>query len=72
MVTKTISRETYQKLARLSAQGIILVILTFLGLMLGMEIDTNTGMVPTFTIGLLITGFSIGIWGFYREAIGSK
>jgi len=68
MVNKTIPRETFQKLAQLSAQGIILVILTFLGLMLGMEIDTNTGMVPLFTIILLIVGFSLGIWRFYIEA----
>ncbi len=71
MVNKTISRDLYNKLARLSSQGIILVILTFIGLLVGVEIDSNTGMIPAFTIVFIFVGFSLGIWGFYRE-VGSR
>ena len=65
MVNKTISREIYNKLARLSAQGIILVALTFLGLILGNEIDEAMGLIPTFSVLFLVIGFGLGIKGFY-------
>lgn len=71
MVKKTTDRQLYNKLARLSAQGIILVILTFLGLIVGMKIDDIIGMVPTFTVGCLFVGFVIGISRFYVEAFKS-
>lgn len=67
MVNKTIDKKLSAKLTRLSAQGIILVILTFLGLLIGMKIDMIIGMIPTFTIILLVVGFALGIRGFYLE-----
>ena len=64
---KHIDKNTYLKICRLSSQGITLVILTFLGLIIGIKLDDITGMIPNFMLLFLIGGILLGIRGFYLE-----
>jgi F0F1-type ATP synthase assembly protein I len=67
-----LSRELLQKIARISAHGLVLVVVTFLGLYLGMYIDKLTGLAPNFTFLFLIVGIILGFKGFIQEAITER
>ena len=67
-----LSRELLQKIARISAHGLVLVVVTFLGLYLGMYIDKVTGLAPNFTFLFLIAGIILGFKGFIKEAISER
>jgi len=67
-----VPRELMQKIARISAHGLVLVVVTFLGLYLGMYIDKVTGLAPNFTFLFLIVGIVLGFKGFIQEAITER
>jgi F0F1-type ATP synthase assembly protein I len=64
-----IPRALANRLSRISAYSLVLVIMTFLGLYLGLWLDKVTGMAPNFTLLFLITGIVIGFKGFIQEVI---
>ncbi len=57
------------RIARISSHGLVLVIMTFLGLYLGVYLDGVTGMAPNFTLVGFILGVILGFRGFVKEAI---
>jgi F0F1-type ATP synthase assembly protein I len=67
-----IPRELLQKITRISAHGLVLVVVTFLGLYLGMYIDKVTGLAPNFTFLFLIVGIILGFKGFIQETISER
>jgi F0F1-type ATP synthase assembly protein I len=67
-----VPRELLQKITRISAHGLVLVVVTFLGLYLGMYIDKVTGLAPNFTFLFLIVGIVLGFKGFIQEAITER
>jgi len=67
-----VPRELLQKITRISAHGLVLVVVTFLGLYLGMYIDKVTGMAPNFTFLFLIVGIILGFKGFIQETITER
>ena len=67
-----VPRELLQKITRISAHGLVLVVVTFLGLYLGMYIDKVTGMAPNFTFLFLIVGIVLGFKGFIQETITER
>lgn len=67
-----VPRELVQKITRISAHGLVLVVVTFLGLYLGMYIDKVTGLAPNFTFLFLIVGIVLGFKGFIQEAITER
>jgi hypothetical protein len=67
-----VPRELLQKIARISAHGLVLVVVTFLGLYLGMYIDKVTGLTPNFTFLFLIAVIILGFKGFIQEAISER
>ena len=67
-----VPRELLQKITRISAHGLVLVVVTFLGLYLGMYIDKVTGMAPNFTFLFLIAGIILGFKGFIQETITER
>lgn len=56
--------KTKQKIIRISSQGIVLVIVTYLGLYIGLYLDKLTMMTPNFMIAFIILGVVIGFSGF--------
>jgi F0F1-type ATP synthase assembly protein I len=64
-----IPRALANRLSRISAYSLVLVIMTFLGLYGGMELDRLTGMTPNFTLVCLIIGIVLGFKGFIEELI---
>ncbi len=64
-----IPRALANRLSRISAYSLVLVIMTFLGLYLGLWLDKVTGMAPNFTLLFLISGIAIGFKGFIQEVI---
>jgi F0F1-type ATP synthase assembly protein I len=64
-----IPRALANRLSRISAYSLVLVIMTFLGLYAGLWLDKATGMAPNFTLLLLIVGIVIGFKGFIEEVI---
>jgi F0F1-type ATP synthase assembly protein I len=67
-----IPRELLQKITRISAHGLVLVVVTFLGLYLGMYVDKVTGLAPNFTFLFLIVGIILGFKGFIQETITER
>ena len=67
-----VPRELVQKITRISAHGLVLVVVTFLGLYLGMYIDKVTGLAPNFTFLFLIVGIILGFKGFIQETITER
>lgn len=67
-----VPRELVQKITRISAHGLVLVVVTFLGLYLGMYIDKVTGLAPNFTFLFLMVGIVLGFKGFIQEAITER
>ncbi|HQI02502.1 MAG TPA: AtpZ/AtpI family protein [Deltaproteobacteria bacterium] len=64
-----IPRALANRLSRISAYSLVLVIMTFLGLYAGLWLDRLTGMAPNFTLLLLIVGIVLGFKGFIEEVI---
>ena len=64
-----IPRALANRISRISAYSLVLVVMTFLGLYLGVWLDKVTGMAPNFTFLFLITGIAIGFKGFIQEVI---
>jgi len=64
-----IPRALANRLSRISAYSLVLVIMTFLGLYAGLWLDRLTGMAPNFTLLLLIVGIVIGFKGFIEEVV---
>ena len=64
-----IPRALANRLSRISAYSLVLVIMTFLGLYLGLWLDKVTGMAPNFTLLFLISGIAVGFKGFIQEVI---
>jgi F0F1-type ATP synthase assembly protein I len=64
-----IPRALANRLSRISAYSLVLVIMTFLGLYLGLWLDKVTGLAPNFTLVLLIAGIAIGFKGFIQEVV---
>jgi F0F1-type ATP synthase assembly protein I len=65
-------RELTNKIARISAHGLMLVIITFLGLYAGMYLDKITGMTPSLTFIFLTLGIILGFKGFIQEVISER
>ena len=63
-----IDRKLLNTIARVSSQGLILVILSFLGLYAGIYLDGIFNMAPNMTFLFLMVGISIGFFGFVRES----
>jgi F0F1-type ATP synthase assembly protein I len=64
-----IPRKIMNRVARISALSFVLVIMTFLGLYVGLYIDQITHMAPNFTLLGLVIGIVLGFRGFIHEAI---
>jgi F0F1-type ATP synthase assembly protein I len=64
-----ISRALANRISRISGYSLVLVVMTFLGLYGGMELDRLTGMTPNFTLVCLIIGVVLGFKGFIQEVI---
>jgi F0F1-type ATP synthase assembly protein I len=64
-----IPRELANRISRISGYSLVLVVMTFLGLYGGMELDKLTGMTPNFTLVCLIIGVVLGFKGFIQEVI---
>ena len=64
-----IPRALANRLSRISAYSLVLVIMTFLGLYAGLWLDRLTGMAPNFTLLLLIVGIVLGFKGFIEEVV---
>ncbi|MGD0819760.1 MAG: AtpZ/AtpI family protein [Desulfomonilia bacterium] len=62
-------RKLSGRIARISALSFVLVIMTFLGLYVGMYVDQITHMAPNFTMLGLIIGIVIGFKGFVEEVL---
>ena len=62
-------RTLLRKITRISALSFILVIMTFLGLYLGLYVDRITDMAPNFTFLGLVIGIAIGFKGFIDEVL---
>ncbi len=65
-------RTLVKRITRISALSFILVIMTFLGLYVGLYIDKITHMAPNFTFLGLILGIAIGFKGFIEEVLGER
>ncbi len=63
------SRALSNRLVRISAYSMIMVVCTYLGLYLGLYIDKLTGMSPNFTLVCLICGIALGFHGFIQETL---
>lgn len=61
-----------QKIVRISALSFVLVIMTFIGLYVGLYIDRITHMAPNFTFLGLILGIAIGFKGFIEEVLRER
>ena len=66
--TYKIPRKLLNRITRISALSFVLVIMTFLGLYVGLYIDQITNMAPNFTLLGLIIGIVLGFRGFLHEA----
>jgi F0F1-type ATP synthase assembly protein I len=64
-----IPRALANRISRISAYSLVLVVMTFLGLYLGIWLDKVTGLAPNFTLVLLVSGIAIGFKGFIQEVI---
>jgi F0F1-type ATP synthase assembly protein I len=64
-----IPRALANRISRISGYSLVLVVMTFLGLYGGMELDRLTGMTPNFTLVCLIIGVVLGFKGFIQEVI---
>lgn len=64
-----VPRALANRLSRISGYSLVLVVMTFLGLYLGLWLDKVTGMAPNFTLLLLIVGIALGFKGFVQEVI---
>jgi F0F1-type ATP synthase assembly protein I len=62
-------RTLLRKITRISALSFIMVIMTFLGLYLGLYVDRITDMAPNFTFLGLVIGIAIGFKGFIDEVL---
>ncbi len=63
------SRKVLKRITRISALSFILVIMTFVGLYVGVYIDKITNMSPNFTFLGLILGIALGFRGFIQEVL---
>jgi F0F1-type ATP synthase assembly protein I len=72
MRKERLSRELMNKIARISAHGLVLVVATFLGLYLGLYLDKVTNMAPNFTLVFLVIGVVLGFRGFVQEVIRER
>ena len=72
MKNERLTREVANKITRISAQGFILVVATYLGLYLGLYLDKLTGMAPNFTLVFLIVGVVLGFKGFVEEVMKER
>jgi len=72
MRKERLAGETANKVTRISAQGLILVAATYLGLYLGLYLDKLTGMAPNFTLVFLVMGVVLGFKGFVEEVLKER
>lgn len=72
MKREKLSKELLSKFSRISAHGIILVVVTFLGLSLGLYLDKVTHMAPNFTLVFLVIGVVLGFKGFIDEVVRER
>lgn len=72
MKRQRLERPVLAKITRISAHGIVLVVVTFLGLYLGLYLDKVTNMAPNFTLLFLVLGVVIGFRGFIQEVISER
>ena len=72
MKKERLTRETANKITRISAQGLILVVATYLGLYLGLYLDKVTDMAPNFTLVFLVIGVVLGFKGFVEEVMKER
>lgn len=72
MKKERLSRELMSKISRISAQGLILVVVTYLGLYLGLYLDRLTNMAPNFTLVFLVVGVVLGFKGFIDEVVRER
>jgi hypothetical protein len=64
-----IERALANRLSRISAYSLVLVVMTFLGLYGGMYLDRVLGMAPNFTMIGLVAGIALGFKGFIEEVV---
>lgn len=64
-----IPRALANRLSRISGYSLVLVVMTYLGLYVGLWLDKVTGMAPNFTLLLLIIGIVLGFKGFIQEVV---
>jgi len=57
------------RITRISAYSIVLVVMTFLGLYAGLWLDKALNMAPNFTLLFLIAGIALGFKGFIHEVV---
>jgi F0F1-type ATP synthase assembly protein I len=69
LVRERLPRKLTGRIARISALSFVLVIMTFLGLYIGMYVDQITHMAPNFTMLGLIIGIVLGFKGFIEELL---
>jgi F0F1-type ATP synthase assembly protein I len=72
MKKEKLNKELLTKFSRISAHGLVLVAVTFLGLYLGVYLDKLTNMAPNFTLLFLVLGIVIGFKGFIQEVIAER
>lgn len=72
MKGQRLPRPLLAKITRISAHGVVLVALTFLGLYLGLYLDKLTNMAPNFTLLFLVVGVILGFRGFIQEVITER
>lgn len=63
------TREVKNRISRISGYSLVLVIMTFLGLYGGMELDKALGMAPNFMLVGLLVGIALGFKGFIEEVV---
>ncbi len=64
-----IEKALANRLSRISAYSLVLVMMTFLGLYGGMYLDRVLGMAPNFTMVGLVAGIALGFKGFIEEVV---
>jgi F0F1-type ATP synthase assembly protein I len=69
LVKDRLPKKLTSRIARISALSFVMVIMTFLGLYVGMYVDQITHMAPNFTMLGLIIGIVLGFKGFIEEVL---
>jgi len=67
-----LERALANRLSRISAYSLTLVIMTFLGMYGGVYLDRTFGMAPNFTFVGLVAGIVLGFKGFIKEVVDER